>query len=117
MSRADVPQWPNGSLKLGPCCACRADNDTVRNIIMIARRAPVPRTGWGCYVCELKNDGAIAVLCNACVQKAPEVEFLDVCHGYPSEGRRSAYAALDPEPFEHDRTRHEAFEETFGGND
>lgn len=51
---------------LGPCCCCGAIGP-VRTIISLDRKAPVPGTGWGCVVCGLPPDGALAVLCDACV--------------------------------------------------
>ena len=33
---------------------------------MVEHRAPVPGTGWGCQVCGLGSDGAIAVFCATC---------------------------------------------------
>ena len=68
------------------------------------KRAPVPGTGWGCLVCGLPNDGAIAVVCDNCLEA--ETEILEVCHGHPHEGRRMALSVIN-EPFEHDPAKHE----------
>ncbi len=68
------------------------------------KRAPVPGTGWGCLVCGLPNDGAIAVVCDNCLEA--EAEILEVCHGHPHEGRRMALSVIN-EPFEHDPAKHE----------
>ena len=46
---------------LGPCCHCGRTDD-VRTIVMLSRRGPMPGCGWGCVVCGLPLDGAIAVL-------------------------------------------------------
>jgi hypothetical protein len=93
----DVTDAPD----LGPCCRCRATAGVV-NILMLDRRAPVPGTGWGCVVCGLPSDGAIAVLCNACLGRRP----VEVCHGYPAEGLRIGFEDLEPGAFEHDLTKH-----------
>lgn len=54
-------------LDFGPCCACGHPRTTVRNIVMLHKRAPVPGTGWGCCSCGLPMDGAIAVICDPCL--------------------------------------------------
>lgn len=88
---------------LGPCCACGRPGLTVRNIMCLDVRAPVPGTGWGCFVCGAPMDGAVAVLCDACLES--DAEIRSVCHGRPGEGRRVALAACT-EPFHHDMGKH-----------
>jgi len=57
----------------------------------------------GCLQCGLPNDGAIAVVCDRCLEtNAP---IFDVCYGYPSGGGRVARETLT-EPFEHDMRMH-----------
>jgi hypothetical protein len=70
--------------------------------MMLQRRAPVPGTGWSCVICKLPPDGAIAVMCDACVGKAP----VRVCRGFPNRRERVAYEDLAPDVFEHDPMRH-----------
>ena len=56
---------------LGRCCACLeegTEGNPVRNLMMLDRLAPTPGTGWGCFVCGLPLDGAVAVLCERCVE-------------------------------------------------
>lgn len=53
-------------IDLGPCCACGATGPSVRNIVQLPFRAPVPGSGWGCAKCELPTDGALAVVCDRC---------------------------------------------------
>jgi hypothetical protein len=91
---------------LGGCCICRTYVG-VSTIVMLSRRAPVPGTGWGCAVCGLPSDGAVAVLCDGCM------EFVEagalpvyVCEGYAGEDRRALHSSLSPEPFEHDDEAH-----------
>ena len=55
---------------LGPCCQCEC-TDGVRNIFLLNRRGAIPGRGWGCVVCGLPPDGAVAVLCDACVECLP----------------------------------------------
>lgn len=87
----------------GPCCACGATGPTVRNLLMIERRAPVPGTGWGCVVCGLPADGAVAVLCDQCIDT--RVSPRQACLGYPASLERMPIDELT-EPFTHDAARH-----------
>jgi hypothetical protein len=52
---------------LGPCCGCEVTTLGACNIVMLDKKAPVAGAGWGCLVCELPHDGAVAVLCDACL--------------------------------------------------
>lgn len=92
---------------LGPCCICSKRGEDVRNLIMLDEKAPVPGTGWGCVVCDLPQDGALAVLCDECWRRfdAGEVELLYACKGYAGEGERIAIEALEGQ-HRHDRSRH-----------
>ena len=90
-------QMTTDTPSLGPCCRCGKTLDVV-NVMMLNRRAPIAGTGWGCVVCGLAADGAVAVLCNDCVGHPP----VFVCAGYPSAGARALHDDLDPEPFDHD---------------
>lgn len=38
----------SNDIDLGPCCGCGKLGPTVRTIVALALRAPVPGTGWGC---------------------------------------------------------------------
>jgi hypothetical protein len=92
---------------LGPCCICETDQD-VRNIAMLDQRAPIAGHGWGCVVCDLPPDGALAVLCDRCAggfeSKILKLQF--ACRGYPASEGRVPFEDLDPAPFEHDRRKH-----------
>jgi len=48
-------------IDLGPCCACEGF-ESVRNVLMLHVKMTVPGQGWGCLVCGLSFDGALAVL-------------------------------------------------------
>jgi hypothetical protein len=94
---------------LGPCCMCETSQG-VTNIIMLDRRCAVPGHGWGCVVCHLPNDGAVAVLCDDChelYRRRPEY-LLDACRGHPATEGRIAIEDLPPGPFAHDLTKHAA---------
>jgi hypothetical protein len=80
----------------------------VRNFIMLSRRAVTPGTGWGCFVCGLPQDGAMAVVCDGCLEGyadgAKMLRFVidaqtGQCGRVPIEG-------LSDEPFEHDMSKH-----------
>ena len=92
---------PNPEL-LGPCCTCGTTTG-VRNIVMLDRRAPVAGTGWGCAVCHVPNDGAIAVLCDECTG----LPVKSVCVGYPLENKRMPIEELPDEPFGHNLEFHQ----------
>lgn len=90
---------------LGTCCLCEGTAN-VRTILNVAKKAPTPGRGWGCLVCELPNDGAIAVLCDVCCEKvqagaAPKF----ACQGYPATDGRVLFTELQGE-HKHDRVRH-----------
>ncbi len=53
-------------LILGACCACGKEDLSVRNVICLDKEAPQAGTGWGCVVCGLPADGALAVICDEC---------------------------------------------------
>lgn len=86
----------------GPCCACRRSDVDVRNLIMLPFRAPQPGTGWGCVVCGLPSDGAIALVCDACLEA--DAPIRDCCEGYTTSGQRASVAGA--EPFDHRNVPH-----------
>ena len=89
-------------MDLGSCCDC-GTNSGVRNIVMLSFRSPEPGVGcWGCVVCGLPMEGAVAVLCDRCVASAGP---LMACLGFPRENRRIPYSQLT-QPFEHDLRKH-----------
>jgi len=93
---------PGGQHDLGACCICETHYG-VTNILMIARRSPIPGRGWGCVVCDLPQDGAVAVLCDGCrelVEAGSNPIF--VCRGWPATDGRVRYSDLDTPPFDHD---------------
>lgn len=93
---------------LGPCCICETRTD-VRNLVMLDRPAPVPGTGWGCVVCGLPFDGAIAVVCDGCMDLVETgATPIFICVGYPRDAARALYTDLSDETFAHDDERHKA---------
>lgn len=101
-----IPDEP--AIDLGPCCTCGGRVDVV-NVLMLSHAAPTPGTGWGCVVCGLPANGALAVLCDGCLgtQRKPR----EICVGYPSAGERMPIEEAKQAPrFEHDLTKHVAYE-------
>lgn len=94
------------SSSVGPCCACGGTLG-VRTVVMLNKKAPVAGTGWGCFVCDLSSDGAVAVLCETCFEA--ELEPIEACVGYPSAGKRIGIGELTGE-HKHDAAKHSHFE-------
>jgi hypothetical protein len=90
-------------VNLGACCSCRRDDVDVFTILMLPKLAPIAGRGWGCVVCGLPADGALAVVCERCADTG--VELVDACRGYPGEDGRVPIDTLEGE-FEHDRRLH-----------
>jgi len=106
---ADDPDYDEAeALPTGTCCMCLKEEDaTVRNFITIEKRAPVPGTGWGCVVCRLPSDGAVAVVCDECLPKLEAGEGLkEVILGFPAYRERFPYEKLQGD-FKHTQELHE----------
>lgn len=93
----------------GPCCAC-GSRRRVRTFVMLDAKAPVPGTGWGCVVCNLPPDGALAVICDACAaaggRRGETPPVREVFAGYPNDGRRVPVADCPPGEHRHDPRFH-----------
>lgn len=87
----------------GPCCACERTGEPLRNLLMLPYKAPVAGTGWGCVVCHLPADGAVAAICDACLEVGAPV--VAVCDGYPASGGRVDFSS-SLEPFAHVNAAH-----------
>ncbi len=89
---------------LGPCCACKGTR-AVRNIIALPFEGPVPGTGWGCVQCGLPANGAVAVVCDECLES--NAERVEICYGYPGDkGRTPMPAEASRIAFDHDLSKH-----------
>lgn len=97
---------------LGACCACGLNKPDVRNMICLDRPARVSGTGWGCAVCGLPADGAVAVVCDDCLVAGREIRF--VVYGYADRKQRMAVADLPAGDFNHD-VRFHALDHLQGG--
>ncbi len=94
----DIDEVPDELGDLGACCACLCVGASVRNLVMLPVRAPVPGTGWGCVVCGLPNDGALAVVCDLCLDL--NLEIVEAIDGYATKGQRVWRDTLTV-PFDH----------------
>ena len=95
-------------LPIGQCCNCLRV-EALRNVMMLHRRGPSPGNGWGCVQCKLPADGAVALVCDDCVEiisQMVEPRPRYVCTGYATEPDRTLYDDLSPEHFDHDYSRH-----------
>jgi hypothetical protein len=90
------------SVDLGSCCSC-GTLEGVRNVMCLPKLAPEPGKGWGCAVCGRPNDGAVAVLCDGCLDGTHELLF--ACKGYPADGERVPIGELAGH-FDHDLFKH-----------
>jgi hypothetical protein len=91
------------AIDLGPCCACGRADRQARTLIALAYRAPQKGTGWGCVVCHLPSDGALAVVCDPCL--AIDAPIVEVCDGYAT-GKKRLNRIFVTEPFDHKAIPH-----------
>ena len=99
-------------MNLGTCCNCETNQDVIF-IVDLNYKAPIPGTGWGCLVCNLPPDGAVAVLCVNCRNDLAERksdEINNVCVGFPGNNKRIPYLDFikTAEVFIHNRMKHAA---------
>jgi len=102
----DDPEEDEGNIQtldLGACCACGKEDVTVRNILALRQKAPVPGSGWGCVVCGLPMDGAMAVVCDACLQVSAPLKM--AIFDNAAKKMRISYSRLSGE-HEHDWIKH-----------
>lgn len=102
-----------GKHDLGKCCGCEVDGPQVRNICMLPFKADTPDYGWGCFECGLPCEGAVAVLCDTCLN-GDASEAVDVIKfavvGEPSNNHREPMETTKlREPHKHDTTKHEGY--------
>ena len=101
-------------ISLGTCCVCGKNDETVRNIVALHRLAPIAGTGWGCAICGLGADGALAVLCDECIEgkENPIPKLRWVVSGWVNDGGRIAIEDAPTESFEHDEVQHTQYDHT-----
>ncbi len=89
-------------MDFGACCAC-GGVEHVRNFIALNLKAPVPGTGWGCVVCGLAADGALTIVCDACLAAGTKPQL--AIKGYPAGKQRVPISELQGK-YEHDLRFH-----------
>lgn len=58
-------------------------------LLSLQKKSPTPGRGWGCVVCGLPADGAMAAVCNACFElhgkrlKAPTIKVTRMVTNVP----------------------------------
>jgi hypothetical protein len=67
MDTVPIQRVPSGAW--GSCCSCGEEKASVRNVIMLRKRSPIEGRGWGCLVCKVPSNGAVAVVCDRCLRK------------------------------------------------
>jgi hypothetical protein len=90
----------------GPCCVCCCQ-ENVRNIWMLNLKGP--HNGWGCFVCHLPAQGAIAIICDLCAERDYTLRVDDlvaILDGQTKAGRAPLPAINDRIPFLHDLRHH-----------
>lgn len=95
----------------GTCCVCGCESSPehpVRNFICLGFKHPSPGHGWGCAVCGLPPDGAIAVICDRCLEEE-NFNFKEICGGFGKDESRLPFPQ-NPEKFEHDESKHQESE-------
>ena len=100
-----LPQPEN----LGTCCGCGKEPPGVRNVMFMEREAPPLTDGWGCLVCGLPQKGAIAILCDDCINNDVAPRF--VVSGTVTGGGRQDVTQYPIIPFNHDMAKHPEMEE------
>jgi len=100
------------SMDFGPCCACGKEKPEWMdglpgtwppNVIMLNQKARVPGTGWGCFVCHLPLDGAVAAVCHDCMNIGRPIRF--ALDGFAGDKRRVPVESLKGEQ-KHDMKNH-----------
>ena len=54
------------------CCAC-GQCAISRNIAMLPWLCALPGKGWGCVVCGIPANGAIAIICDRCAETGKDI--------------------------------------------
>lgn len=57
---------------LGSCCVCEGTHD-VDNLLQLDYKVE-SETAWGCFVCNLPMQGAVAAVCDLCMETYADIE-------------------------------------------
>lgn len=92
---------------LGACCVCNTTQGVV-NIVTLSRRLPEwlqgQNLGWGCFKCNLPQDGIVAVYCGKCIEEGDEAIYGRL--GGKRANERIKLNNFPFIPFEHDLKHH-----------
>ena len=94
------------TMNLGSCCICESRTD-VNNVLQLDYKVK-SESGWGCFVCGLPAEGAVACFCDACLHLygpdsiEPHLRFL--MNG--AEGRIPVPPPQERIPHAHDLHQH-----------
>jgi hypothetical protein len=98
-------------LDLGPCCCCgKAQDGTVRTLVMLPFEAPRGTVGWGCVQCHAPMRGANAIVCDECIDQhgGDLPRWLKWIQGgeYPKDKIRVPLNGFERVPFDHNLELH-----------
>jgi hypothetical protein len=93
----DIPSY-------GSCCACEG-TVAVRNAVLLEKKTPVPGTGWGCFQCNLSRDGAVAMVCDSCIERNQAGEIKFACSSNATDPGRIPISELSGDHL-HDMSLH-----------
>jgi hypothetical protein len=99
------PEYEASFKDFGSCCSCGSTSHAA-NFLLLEHEAPVPGSGWGCAICKLPANGAIAVLCDTCLKQVNPV-LTHVIFGYPADKKRVSYDSVSNTCFKHTMELHE----------
>lgn len=94
----------------GTCCVCESEMQTC-GIIQLGYKIK-SESGWGCLQCGLAMEGAIAIVCGACIDKYEgnvEDQIKYLMNG--KKGRLPVPPAEERIPHEHDLSFHPEYTE------
>jgi hypothetical protein len=107
----DSAQDPGSISDLGPCCICeRAQDGTVRTLVMLEFEGPPGHVGWCCVQCHLPARGATAIVCDDCIEthgnRIPnQIRFI-MGGTYAAERVRVALEGFTRKAFDHNPDLH-----------
>jgi hypothetical protein len=90
----------------GPCCCCEGDIPRQPRLMMLELEAPAGFKGWGCLVCRLPLRGAIAVVCESCIQAQRLPQFIAAGSDLYDNQRQRLDDTFEQKPFAHDPHAH-----------
>lgn len=87
------------------CCACEKQDASVCNVVCMPFKGPIGFAGWGCFVCDLEPNGAVAILCNDCINAGAEPRFI-AGGKFASDGVLVPLEGFERKPFDHNWSKH-----------